>query len=471
MVEPGGVLGAIVARKRADVAARLGSTTLADLRARAAPTRRSLAAALGQRGARFILEIKRTSPSGGPIGAIADPAAIVRSWTCTADAISVLTDTPFFGGSLDDLRTVRNATNAPVLAKDFIIDMRQVPEARIYGADAVLVMLSVLDDAQASAVIAEARRLGMDTLVEAHDECEVRRAIALGARLIGINNRDLKSLTVDLAVTERLASLVPTDRLVVAESGIATRGDVERLVRHANAFLVGTSLMRAASPAAAARALVFGRVKVCGLSDPDDARHSAASGAFYGGLIMVPESPRFVTRNQARLVADALRNSEIAPVVVFRDSPVREVVAVASEIGSAAIQLHGGEDAGYIAELRHRLGERIEIWTAAEVSSQVAPARPGADRTLFDSRGNGRNGGTGTAFDWGRIANHPDLGSAILAGGLTPANGRAASKVGAFALDVNSGVESQPGRKDPAKLAAFFAELRPAARSDQSACA
>jgi indole-3-glycerol phosphate synthase/phosphoribosylanthranilate isomerase len=236
MIDPGGVLGEIVARKRADVAARLGGTGIEELRARAAPTRRSLRASLARPGARFIMEVKRASPSQGTLREQVDPAQVARAYRGAADAISVLVDTPYFGGSYADLAAVRAEFDGPILAKDFVVDPRQVPEARLHGADAILVMMSVLDDAEAAAVIAEARRLGMDALVEAHDEAELRRAVALGAQLIGINNRDLKTLRVDLAVTERLAPLVPADRILISESGIADRADVDRLAPMWTAF-------------------------------------------------------------------------------------------------------------------------------------------------------------------------------------------------------------------------------------------
>jgi len=207
-----GVLGDIVARKRIDVAARLAGRAIEDLRSEAAPTERSLRAALARPGARFIMEVKRVSPSQGALRGDVDPAAIARAYRGPADAISVLTDAPYFGGSLEDLRIVRAEFDGPLLAKDFVVDPRQVPEARIAGADAVLVILSALDDAAAAAVMGEARQLGMDVLVEAHDEAEVRRAVALGAAIVGINNRDLKTLSIDLDTTARLAGFVPAAR-------------------------------------------------------------------------------------------------------------------------------------------------------------------------------------------------------------------------------------------------------------------
>ncbi len=455
MAEPGGVLGAILQRKRQDVSARLAGGAPP-----AAPTRRSLRAALARPGARFVMEVKMASPSEGAIRAKADPAAQALAYAGVADAISVLTDGPFFGGSLEDLAAVRRVYDGPILAKDFVIDPRQVAEARAFGADAVLAMLSVLDDDAARTVLAAAEALGMDVLVEAHDAAEVRRAVALGAPLIGINNRDLRTLEVDLATTERLSHLVPADRILVAESGIATRADVERLASHADAFLVGTALMRAARPAEAARALAFGRVKVCGITSQADADAAVAAGASFLGLVMVPGTPRAVTR-------ETMAGISGAPLVgVFRNAKLPEVAVAARELGLAAVQLHGEEDADYLRALRALLlPEETEIWATGAVGDDLPAPRDGADRILFDTKVSGRTGGTGQAFDWDRIRDRPELGAALLAGGLNPGNAREAARVGAWALDLCSGVEASPGRKDPAKLAAFFEALRPQVRA------
>jgi len=461
MVE--GVLGEIVARKRIDVAQRLARRSLDSLREAARPTSRSLRAALAQPGARFIMEVKRVSPSQGSLRAEVDPRAIARAYRGAADGISVLTDTPYFGGSLDDLRAVRGVFNGPILAKDFIVDPRQVPEARIAGADAVLVILAVLGDAEAKAVMDEARRLGMDVLVEAHDEAEVRRGVALGAEILGINNRDLKTLKVDLAVTERLAGLVPDGTLLVSESGIEDRRDVQRLAPFADAFLVGSSLMRAPNPAVAARALAFGRVKICGVTDAADAAAAAEAGAAFAGLILVPGTPRAVTLGAAAAAADGLA---IPAVGVFRNEKPLAVAQAAQALGLHAVQLHGDEDALYMRGLRSLLPEGVEIWAAAAVGAAAPEPRAGADRIVYDSGA----GGTGRTFDWERLAGRPELGEAILAGGLNPGNARAAATVGAWALDVSSGVEASPGRKDPAKLAAFFEALRVPVRKEIETC-
>jgi indole-3-glycerol phosphate synthase/phosphoribosylanthranilate isomerase len=411
------------------------------------------------------MEVKRASPSQGALRSDADPARIAAAYRGAADAISVLVDTPYFGGSLGDLAAVRPVFGGPILAKDFVVDPRQVPEARLHGADAVLAMLSVLSDTEAAAVMAEAERLGMDVLVEAHDEAEVGRAVALGARMIGINNRDLKTLEVDLATTERLAGLVPAGTLVVAESGIGSRSDVERLAPYADAFLVGSSLMRASDPGLAARALAFGRVKVCGLTAPEDAAMAAEAGASYAGIVMVPNTPRAVTGEGASSIAAAV---SIPLVGVFRDEKPMQVAAAARALGLAAVQLHGEEDALYIRGLRAVLPEETEIWAAGAVGRDLPELRRGADRILYDSKVGGRSGGTGIAFDWARLEG-TDLSEAVLAGGLDPSNAAAAGRLGAYALDVGSRVEASPGRKDAGKLHAFFEALRLPVRGDSTA--
>ncbi|HEX8467394.1 MAG TPA: bifunctional indole-3-glycerol-phosphate synthase TrpC/phosphoribosylanthranilate isomerase TrpF [Allosphingosinicella sp.] len=459
MAEASGILAQIVARKRVDVAARLGGFGLDS----AEPTRRSLKAALERPGTRFIMEVKRGSPSGGAIRPGADAAGLARAYRGAADAISVLTDAPYFGGSLEDLRAVRQEFLGPILAKDFVVDPRQVAEARLHGADAVLVILAVLADGEAAAVMAAARRLGMDVLVEAHTAGEVERAVRLGADIVGINNRNLDTLEIDLATTERLAGLVPAGTLVVAESGISSPADVGRLAPFADAFLVGSSLMRSEDPAEAARALAFGRVKVCGITDGHDAAMAADHGAAYAGIVMVPNTPRAVTLSQAEAIAEA---SPVPLVGVYRNEKPIRIANAARALGLRAVQLHGEEDALYIRALRNLLPEETEIWAAAAVGREVPQARLGADRTLFDTQIGGRSGGTGTAFDWSRLRGRADLGRSVLAGGLRPSNARAASRVGAFALDVGSGVEMAPGRKDAGLLYAFFEALRPPARGE-----
>ena len=460
MVEPAGVLGRIAEAKREELASRFEGVALDSLRSSAQPTERSLRAAMERPGARFILEIKRASPSGGAIRAGADPGKIARNYAGVADALSVLCDRPYFGGSLDDLWAARGGFGGPILAKDFFLDLRQVAEARIAGADAILVMLSLLDDEAARAMIAEASRFGMDALVEVHDEREMRRALGLSAPLIGINNRDLRDLSVDLATTARLAPLAP-DSILIAESGIATREDVERLAPFVGGFLVGSSLMRAPDPGAAARELVFGRVKLCGLNRPED--FQSAVPATHAGLVMVRGSPRTLTVGRAMRLAPL----HAKPVGIFRNAAERDVAEAAHMLGLAAVQLHGVEDAAYVRALARRLPRNCEIWKAVEVGRNGPNGFDAADRILFDSG----PGGTGRTFDWTLIRDHPGLDRALVAGGIGPHNARMTRQLGAYAIDVGSAVDDRPGLKSPEKIAALFDALRPASGERLRACA
>ena len=258
-----GVLSRICAEKRRHVARRKAAWPDEQVMkaARRAPPPRPFAdrlATAAKRGYGLIAEIKRASPSKGLIRADFDVPALARAYERGGAAcLSVLTDGPFFRGQDAHLQAARAATSLPVLRKDFMVDTYQIAESRALGADCVLLILAALDDAQARELEGAARDLGMDVLVEVHDADEMDRALALDARLVGVNNRDLKTLEVDLATSERLAARVPPERILVAESGLHGPADLARLAgAGARCFLVGESLMRADDVEAATRALL-----------------------------------------------------------------------------------------------------------------------------------------------------------------------------------------------------------------------
>ena len=254
------ILDTIVARKKEEVAALKARGIVApDLEI--PPPRGFIRALTDFPGVAVIAEAKKASPSKGVIRSDFDPVAIARNYLAGgAQALSVLTDVDFFQGSLSYIPAVRGAVNLPVLRKDFIIDPLQIREARAYGADAILLIAAILETARIQDYQALAFELGMDALVEVHDEAEVERAVAAGSRLIGINNRDLRDFSMDLNTTFRLQKMIPMEIPLVSESGIRDHHDMLRLAEHGvKAALVGETLMRAADQAEALRTLVSGQ--------------------------------------------------------------------------------------------------------------------------------------------------------------------------------------------------------------------
>ncbi len=258
MSSPPDILKRIIARKREEIAQRRAQTPLSALTERLsdAPQLRGFGAALrarlDTREAAVIAEIKRASPSKGVLSEDFRPADIACSYaTGGATCLSVLTDVDFFQGSDQALQQARTAAGLPVLRKDFIIDPYQVFESRTLGADCILLIVACLDDDRLRELYEQARTLGLDVLIEVHDAAELERALAIGNRLIGINNRDLRSFEVNLQTTLDLLHRIPDDRLVVTESGILTPADVRRMRdRSVHAFLVGEAFMRAEDPGA-----------------------------------------------------------------------------------------------------------------------------------------------------------------------------------------------------------------------------
>ncbi|MFA1644574.1 MAG: bifunctional indole-3-glycerol-phosphate synthase TrpC/phosphoribosylanthranilate isomerase TrpF [Enterobacteriaceae bacterium] len=447
------VLAKIVADKAIWVEARKAQQPLASFQNEVVPSSRRFYEALQGARTAFILECKKASPSKGVIRDDFDPATIAGIYKHHASAISVLTDEKYFQGSFDFLPVVSGIAPQPILCKDFIIDPYQIWLARFYQADACLLMLSVLDDEQYRQLAAVAHSLNMGVLTEVSNEEELERAIALEAKVVGINNRDLRDLSIDLNRTRQLAPRLGAGVTVISESGINTYAQVRELSHFANGFLIGSAMMEQADLSAAVRRVLLGENKVCGLTRPEDAAAAHAAGAIYGGLIFVASSPRAVDIARAR---DVMAAAPLRYVGVFRHAAIADVAATARALNLTAVQLHGSEDQAYIDALRESLPEQVDIWKALSVSD-VLPVRNLQHVTKY-VLDNGQ-GGTGQRFDWSLLTGEK-LDNVLLAGGLGPDNCVEAAKAGCAGLDFNSGVESQPGIKDASKLASVFKTLR-----------
>ncbi|MEN4928482.1 bifunctional indole-3-glycerol-phosphate synthase TrpC/phosphoribosylanthranilate isomerase TrpF [Erwinia billingiae] len=447
------VLNKIVQDKAVWLSERQQQQPLSSFQNDVKPSTRSFYHAL--QGARtvFILECKKASPSKGLIRQDFDPATIAGIYKHYASAVSVLTDEKYFQGSFDFLPIVSAAITQPVLCKDFMIDPYQVYLARFYQADAILLMLSVLNDDQYRQLAAVAHSLNMGVLTEVISDEELERATALGAKVIGINNRDLRDLSIDLDRTRRLAPKVAHGVTVISESGINRYSQVRDLSHFANGFLIGSALMSEDDLSAAIRRVILGDNKVCGLTREEDARSAHEAGAIYGGLIFAEGSPRQVDVEQARLV---MAGAPLKYVGVFRNNTVSDIVTYANALNLQAVQLHGDEDQTFVAALRAELPETVKIWKAFSIKESL-PARdwPHIDRYVLD---NG-NGGSGKRFDWSLLQGE-SLNNVLLAGGLGADNCVEAAQLGCAGLDFNSGVESAPGIKDASKIASVFHTLK-----------
>lgn len=456
------VLEKIVLDKKQEIAQRKIDLPLKNFIDGLTPSDRSFYDALAQPNASFILECKKASPSKGLIRENFDLDEIIQAYSPYAACISVLTDEKYFQGKFEYLEYVRDRVTQPVINKDFFVEPYQIHLARYHRADAVLLMLSVLNDQQYTELANLAQQYQLDVLTEVSNEEEVLRACALKAKIIGINNRDLRDLSTDLATTERLVPLIKRhadhEHVIISESGIYTHQDVRRLAPIADGFLVGSSLMSENNIELAAKQLLYGKVKICGTTSLTGAKLVKDSPASYAGLIFADKSKRFVTLEQAKQMTIAVPFNYVG---VFVDAAIEQVVKYAQELELVAIQLHGQEDQTYIDSLRGQLPNNCQIWLAKGVLDALPSMDEGnVDYFLLDCQVGEQSGGTGQTFSWRLLDEITDKSNIIMAGGINPNNVKQAANAGVAMLDLNSGVESAPGIKQQEKINDAFSQLR-----------
>lgn len=402
---------------------------------------------------KFILECKKTSPSKGLIRNNFNIEEIAKIYENYASVISVITEEKYFQGKIEYLKIVSKLTNKPILCKDFIIDPWQIYLARFYQADAILLMLSVLDDNTYIKLSNLAHKLNMGVLTEVINEEECKRAIILKAKVIGINNRNLHDLSIDLNRSRILSYKIPKNIIVISESGINCNKQIRKLSKYVNGFLIGSILMSEHNLKMAIHRILFGENKICGLTRKSDLKMASKVGALYGGLIFISNSLRYLKKE---IAAEIINGSDLFHVGVFRNSKINDVIEITNNLSLSAIQLHGNEDQNYINLIKKYLPKNCSIWKAININQyKLTKNLIHIDRFIIDNK----QGGSGEPFDWS-LLNNKNLNNVILAGGLSEKNIKNAIKIGCIGLDFNSGIEISPGIKDYKKMLKVFNIIR-----------
>lgn len=451
-------------------------------------------AALRQQDFNFICEVKKASPSKGIIAEHFPYLDIAKEYEVAgAAAISVLTEPDFFKGDKKYLQEIASTVKIPVLRKDFIIDEYQIYQAKVWGASAILLICACLDVPTLTKFRELADSLGLSSLVEAHDEHEVQMAIDCGARIIGVNNRNLKDFTVDVQNSVRLRNLVEDDVIFVSESGLETPEDIQVLRdNNIGVALMGETFMR--SPNKVEKlAYLYGptyytpKVKMCGISKVETIPAIIDAKPDYMGLVFAP-SKRQVTVEQAKTLVEELykqnvvgNNSEaeqtepvtsldtassetIKTVGVFVNETIENLLKIAEEVKLDVIQLHGDEDESFIQILKEQ--SNVEVWKAVQVRRATDAEKwidSSADMLLFDAYHKDERGGTGEVFDWSSLDEFER--PFMLAGGIDSTNvARAIRTVRPYGIDISSGIETN-SVKDNEKMKAFTNIVRTIALS------
>ena len=375
--------------------------------------------------------------------------------------MSVVVEQDFFGGDPSWLPRAKAASGLPVLMKDFVVDELQLDFAAALGADAVLLIVAALDDAALARLHAAARTRSLAVLVEAHDDAEIRRALAAGAEIVGVNARDLETFAVDLPGMASLGALLPASVIRVAESGIRTRADVEALAAAGyGAFLVGETLLRAADPSHVLRELRgenATEIKICGVTREEDVGTCMELGVDWIGLVFAAGSPRRVTLERGISLKERARAAK-GVVAVFAENTEKEIQEVLERICPDVVQMPNPP-----LPLQKRFSSVFSFWNTIRVGrDDLSSARQAeGDALHFDTSVGGMSGGTGKTFDWSLLNSIDRERPVVLAGGLRPENvADAVRSVRPDIVDVASGVESAPGIKDRAKIKAFVREVR-----------
>lgn len=412
---------------------------------RLSPSKRNLKACLKGKH-NIIAEIKKKSPSEGNLRND-DIQAVAKNYDRYANAISIVTDKYFFGGDKRDIKKIKKVTSLPVLCKDFIIDEMQIPESRYYGADAILLIASILSKEQIDRFIALARKYNVDCLVEVHTEEELKKVLDTKAEIIGINNRNLSTFDVDIETTKRLKKLIPPDKLIVSESGFENINEIHSVA--VNSVLIGTALMKSADMSKKLSSLRKPKVKICGITNPEDAQEAVKYGADFLGFNFYEKSPRYITPGNAKKIIEKLPN-DVAVAGVFVNEAIDKVQEIADAVGLDMLQFHGNEGPEYCMSFS------LPVIKAFHIDKDIPDIKKyKVFAYLFDTFDKDVYGGTGKSFNLNVIKRVEE--KIFLSGGLNSENVKDTVKViDPYCIDVCSGIEKEKGVKDNGKMKKFI---------------
>lgn len=415
------------------------------------------------RGVNLIAEVKRKSPSKGLIRPDIDLESVINIYEKSAfvNAISFLTDTKYFGGTLEEMQKISQLTSKPILRKDFIIDVYQIYESRFFGADAILLIASVLSKDKMRQFIDVAFSLNMDCLVEVHNEAEIDK-LPENCVIGGINNRDLTDFSISLNTTLQLSPKIRQKcDIIVSESGINSVEDVRKIKASADAILVGTALMQVPDIAGKISSLYSPKVKICGITNMKDAIFCAKSGVDFLGFIFYKPSPRYISPIIAKKIIDQIKTiSETVEIVgVFVNEPKSILNRIRKQCHLDLIQLHGEEDEQYFQEFQSVTIRSVRLGNHLQENEIHALNNCKAQYLLLDTFSKNSRGGTGKKFNWNLLhtLRHPNL---FLAGGLNQRNYEEAICYKPEVLDFNSGVELSPGIKNHNTITSIMKSIR-----------
>ncbi|MFA5763340.1 MAG: bifunctional indole-3-glycerol-phosphate synthase TrpC/phosphoribosylanthranilate isomerase TrpF [archaeon] len=437
------ILDEIVANKKIEIIEAKKKLPLEQLQKNLAKSNSDFLSALKGKN-NIICELKFNAPSSGKTKSTKSLGEIIELYDTYASAISVLTDQKYFSGNLEYIKEAKKHTKLPILRKDFIIDPYQIYEARYYGADAILLIASLLSKEEINNFLKIANELGMDALVEVREEDELTKVLGTNAKIIGINNRNLKTFTLNLDQTKILKEKIPSDKIVVSESGIYTKEEILDL--DTNAVLIGTSLMNASDMQKTLCDLHKTKLKICGITNLEDAQMCVKQNVDLLGFNFYKNSKRYITPEIASEIILQLPNT-VQSVGVFVNATQEEIETIVNKTGIDFIQLHGDENQDFVNKLSQKFEDKVikvfKIKNKVESFDTLTYAK------MFDTF-TPEFGGSGKEFDLKVISK--EKGKIFIAGGINVNNVKKVLELKPYCIDVCSGSEIEPGKKDENKV-------------------